>query len=115
MELEFIVIDGFLPNDVVENSGFAVQLIGKLIGEPNEIIVITQLGRTVGTAYVCHLSNGYDKRNMGNPCKCILDMPGFPKIKITQDFLIKEMDGIKYTMACMAEKDFDFARANWLY
>lgn len=115
MDLEFITIDGFLPEDVVENSGIAIQLIGILTGEPDEIVVITQLGRAVGSAYVCHLSNGYDKRNMGDPCKCILDMPGFPKIKITQDFLIKEMDGIKYTMACMAEKDFDSARANWLY
>ena len=115
MDLEFIIIDGFLPEDVVKNSGIAVQLIGKLSGEPNEIVVITQLGRSVGTAYVCHLSNGYDKRNIGNPCKCILDVPGFPKIKITQDFLIKERNGVKYTMACMAEKDFDSSRANWLY
>lgn len=115
MDLEFITIDGFLPKDVVANSGFAVQLIGELTGEADEIVVITQLGRSVGTAYVCHLSNGYDKRNMGNPCKCILDMPGFPKIKIAQDFLIKERDNIKYTMACVAEKGFDYARANWLY
>lgn len=113
--MKFVIIEGFLPDDVVENSGFAVQLNGEITGDPDEIIVITQLGRTVGAAYVCHLSNGYGRRNGGKPCKCVLDLPGFPKLKIEQDFLIKERDGIKYTMACMAEKNFDYARANWLW
>lgn len=104
-----------LPEDVIKNSGVGVELIGEITGAEDEIVVITQLGRFVSTAHVCHLLNGYTERNGGSPCKIILDMPGFNKIVVRKDFLIKEFNGIKYTMACLAEKDFVNTAANWLY
>ena len=102
-----------LPKDVIENSGDAINLVGELTGSDDEIVVITQLGRRVGSAHVCHLKDGfaYDSR----PCKCIFDMPGFKKIEIRQNFLIKEFNSIKYTMACLAESGFADASANWLW
>ena len=50
-----------LPEDVIFNSG-NVELYGELKGDPNEIIVITQIGRFLRNAYVCHLSDGYESR-----------------------------------------------------
>lgn len=107
-----------LPNDIIENSGIAVNLIGEITGEDDEIIVITQLGRTIGTAYVCHLSEGYESRNSINHCKVICDMPNFPKIiikKYMEDVSIKTIDGIKYTMVCMMDKTLHKGSGNWLY
>lgn len=111
--MDFIYIDGFLPNDVVKNSGITIKLIGEITKEPNEIIVITQLGRIVFEGYVCHLV--YKKRKLGECHKYILDMPNFPKIKIPKDFLVKELNGIKYTMICLEDKNLDYAMANWLW
>lgn len=106
-----------MPDDVILNSGDTeITLNGTLSGDPNEIIVITQFRREVFSGTVCHISNGYTKRNGGNPCKVILDMPRFKKIIISDDnHYVKEFAGIKYTMACLAEKDYDISFANWLY
>lgn len=104
----FVTISGFLPNDVVDNSGYFIELFGNYTGNKDEIIVITQLGRTVGAAYVCHLSsNGY--------YNCVFDLPDFPTLIIKQNICIQERDGVKYTMACVAEKKNDYAMANWLW
>lgn len=103
-----------LPKDVIENSGSSVNLVGKLTGAEDEIIVLTQFCRTVGTAYVCHLSDGYDSENCDIPCKVISDIPDFPKM-IIKDVSIKNINGVRYTMACLADKDFAEAVANWLY
>ena len=107
-----------LPKDVVENSGMGVQLVGEITGDNDEIIVISQLGRRVGTAYVCHLSNGYERRNKNLPCKVICDIPNFPKLVIAshmEHILIREINGTKYTMACLADSELESARANWLH
>ena len=107
-----------MPDDVIINSGDTeITLNGKLSGDPNEIIVITQFRREVFSGTVCHISNGYTKRNGGDPCKVILDMPGFKKIIIPDDdtHYVKKIGGVKYTMACLAEKDDDNSLANWLY
>lgn len=104
-----------MPEDVIINSGYEISLNGKLTGDSDEIIVITQLRREVFDGYVCHISHGYTKRNGGNPIDMILDMPGFKKIIIYgPELRVHEFGGIKYTMACLAEKEMDVAFANWL-
>lgn len=44
-----------LPRDAIEKSPDDVQLIGELVTDTNEIIVISQLGRMIGTVYACRL------------------------------------------------------------
>lgn len=114
MGKKYLNIHGFLPKDVVTNSGDFIELIGDLTNDPNEIIVITQLGRKVYKAYVCHVSEDDNKKNI-KPKKCILDMPNFPKINIAKNSHIKTRENVKYTMACKADKKLIEARTNWLY
>ena len=109
-----------IPDDVVFNSGGdEVVLNGHIYGDPDEIVVITQLGREVFSGTVCHISHGYETRNGNKRCDMIVDMPGFNKIIIPYDgheeFCIKEFNGIKYTMACLAEKDLSASLVNWMY
>ena len=92
-----------LPTDVIENSWDYIPFYGKLTGDPTEIIVITQYKREVFSGTVCHLKGD-----------TIFDMPKFNPIKCHNPKTIKEIDGIKYTMACLAEKN-DYPVTNWLY
>ena len=113
-ELIFLDISTLnLPDDVIENSGDAIMFMGydKITDDPNEIIVITQFGRMIGTAFLCHLEHPKDP-------ECIYeinDIPDYPVMKIKRDWSIKEINGKKYTMVCMDSKDFDYCRPNWLY
>ena len=103
-----------LPEDVIKNSWLSkIPLYGKLKNDPNEIIVITQYKREVFIAWVCHLSKGYKWRNGKEECPVILDMPGFNKIRCCNPHTIKEINGIRYTMACISEK-MDYPVSNWL-
>lgn len=104
----------FLPGDVINNSGSSIPMHGKLMGDSNEIVVITQLNRTVRKAYLCHLSKKVDECTK-EPYDCILDMPGFKEITIDQKNCVKNIDGIRYTMACLREKNYTQSRANWLW
>lgn len=105
-----------LPKDVIENSGECIELFGELTGNSDEIVVITQLRRTVYNAYVCHVS--YDCKTeylIGH--KIINDIPEFPIMIIkglTEDICIKTINGVKYTMVCKADKHEDFTTPNWL-
>lgn len=107
-----------LPEDVIKNSGNTISLNGELTGDSDEIVVINQLKRKVYSANVCHLSNGYESRESDIPCKVICDIPGFPKMVIKsylEDVCIQTINGVKYTMACLIEKDYDTVRPNWLW
>lgn len=113
-ELVFLDINSLkLPDDVVENSGLGISFINndKVTGEQNEIIVITQFGRSVGNAFLCHLESPKDK-------ECIYeinDIPGYPVMKVKRDTCIREFGNMKYTMVCVADKDYSYCRPNWLY
>lgn len=103
-----------LPKDVIANSGDTIPLFGDINNEENTIVVITQLGRKVINAYVCTLSSEL-RKDIGE-CLVIRDLPGFDAIWMPRpDLNLKEFNGIKYTMACVADIGFDFPRANWLY
>ena len=102
-----------LPEDVIFNSGGEdIPLKGSLTGDPNEIIIITQFRREVYSGTICHL----EKANTNHDAYVIRDMPGFNEIHIPHTFTdrIHVFDGVKYIMACLAEKN-DYALANWLY
>ena len=107
-----------LPSDVIANSGLGIPLYGELKGDPNEIVVITQLVRRVYEAYVCHMNKGYDRELTGELCIVIEDLPEFENLVVPihmENTLIQTIDGVHYTMACLMEKDYTVARANWLW
>lgn len=106
-----------LPDDVIENSGEYIPLIGELTGDESEIIVITQTYRCVEKAYVCHITEGRETPQHITTCKFIDDIPGFPRmiIRNEMEFVIKTIDNIKFVMACLQDKEYDKARPNWLY
>lgn len=105
-------ITGLVPMDVIQNSGTEIPLFGTLTGAHNEVIVITQLRRAVYDAWVCHTEQREDKLYHRN-AQCVIDMPGFNEILITNKCRVK--DGKRYIMACLAEKDYNQCRNNWLY
>lgn len=92
-----------LPEDVLNNSwDDNIPLHGELTGDATEIIVITQYKREVFSGTVCHLSEGK-----------ITDMPGFNHIRCHNSRTIKEINGMKYTMACLSERK-EYPISNWL-
>ena len=100
-----------LPNDV--HAPETIDIVGTLSGDDDEIIVIKHLRRELfAEAHVCHLFEG--PYGYG-----IYGMPYFRFIKIGNPDNIKKIDGINYTMACIAENIFNrdckgFGLANWL-
>jgi len=114
-EITLIKIEGFLPDDVVENSGPHIPLYGEIKGNPNEIVVITQLKRQVFSANVCHISDKHTEESINDSYEYVLDMPGFKKIKLSSSNCIHEQGGVKFVMACLTEKDHEPALGNWLY
>lgn len=107
-----------LPKDVLVNSGENIELHGKLKGDTNEIVVLMQNGRTIKEAFVCHISKGYISRTKAETANLVLDIPNFPKLVITDDMMdisVKKYKGVKYTMACITEKDLVSSMALWLH
>ena len=112
-EMEINLREIGMPEDVIFETGSeTIPLKGNLTGDPSEIIVITQFRRMLYSGTVCHIEKG----NTNQDAYVIRDMPGFNEIHMPYGFQnrIHEFDGIKYTMACLAEKN-DYALANWIY
>ena len=102
-----------LPNDVWFENQF-IDLEGTPTGADDEIVVLSQIGRMVTRAYLCHLSKGYRHRRGDEKIPVVLDYPQLKKLKITKPCLnVHTFNGIKYTMACLADKEY--GNANWLF
>ena len=102
-----------LPDDVVSNNDL-VELVGTPTGSDDEIIVLSQIRRAVTKAYVCHVANGYKHRRGDEAIPVVLDYPRLKKLRISNPRLdIHTFNGVKYTMACLADKET--GTANWLW
>ena len=102
-----------LPRDVLENNDL-VELVGTPTGSDDEIIVLSQIRRAVTKAYVCHIANGYKHRRGDEAIPVVLDYPRLKKLRISNPRLdIHTFNGVKYTMACLADKET--GTANWLW
>ena len=102
--------DLHLPDDVIENSGDVIPLIGEIHDNEHEIIVIHQLGRRVYTAEVCHVCKKYNNTNI----RYVSKVSGFYGVLLLK-LPLKEFNGVNYTMACLGEKMYDETINNWLY
>ena len=102
-----------LPCDVLANND-RVELVGTPTGSEDEIVVLSQIRRSVTKAYVCHISNGYKHRRGDEAIPIVLDYPRLNKLKISNPKLdLHTFDGVKYTMACLADQGI--GNANWLW
>lgn len=102
-----------LPKDVISNNDL-VELVGTPTGSDDEIIVLSQIRRSVTKAYVCHIANGYKHRRGDDAIPIVLDYPRLNKLKISNPKLdLHTFDGVKYTMACLADQGI--GNANWLW
>ena len=102
-----------LPCDVLANND-QVELVGTPTGSEDEIVVLSQIRRSVTKAYVCHISNGYKHRRGDEAIPIVLDYPRLKKLKISNPRLdIHTINGVKYTMACLADQNI--GNANWLW
>ena len=100
-----------IPEDVIENCGVnVIPLLGEIKDKDNEIIVITQLKRAVYNAEVCHVC----KRFQETKYNYVPSLSGFSGALLLKN-PVKEFDGIKYTMVCLADKELDIVENSWLY
>lgn len=100
-----------MPEDVIKNIGTnVIPLSGEIKDKNNEIIVITQLKRAVYNAHVCHVCRSFEETKYDY----VPDVPGFSGVLLLRNS-VKEFDGIKYTMACLIDKELRVAINNWLY
>ena len=100
-----------LPEDVIKVSGPGMlTLFGEVKDKENEIVVITYRNREVFTAEVRHMCRKYEdtKFNFVN------HVSGFFGTLLLKN-PVKEFDGIKYTMACLADKELDIVENSWLF
>ena len=102
-----------LPGDVISNNEL-IELVGTPTGSTDEIIVLSQIRRSVTKAYVCHISNGYKHRRGDEAIPVVLDYPRLQKLRISNPRLdIHTFNGVKYTIACLTDKET--GNANWLW
>ena len=94
-----------IPEDVIENSGKEIEVIGNLTNDNDEIVCLAQFRREIIGGYVCHLSNGYNRRKGPEEAKVVCDIPNFPKLVIhnTDLNIHKDNNGVQYTMYCISD------------
>lgn len=95
-----------LPADVLFESGEFIEINAEPSGWTSEIVVISQLKRKVYNAHICHIEND------GKVHDCpFIDYP----FEVGAHHLCV-VDGIKYTMVCLAQKEKSAIHpTNWLY
>lgn len=107
-----------VPKDVKSDIGRTLELIGELKGTADEIIVITYLGRNVIDAFVCNVHKDYVFPDDDSMESVIYNIPNYPKLVVQKhmwNVAVKEINGIKYTMANLADKDLTAVAVSWLF